>query len=146
MSTLGDAVTARYNNDELISLTRSGTNTSLTTINTTRLELAVDDVTGAFLTPHGITFDATDAQHLEVACDGVILRLKCFGKAMDRQVRDDWRRWRKEDIERLAQYVQRRRIQPKTSSSNISDVPERLDYTRFDDMVPDKPPLRSETT
>ena len=99
MSDLADAVTARYNNDELASLTRSGENTSETTINTTRLELAVADVTGAFLTPHGITFSASNAQHLEVACEGVILRLKVFGKAMDRQVRTDWRNWKKDDLE-----------------------------------------------
>ena len=146
MSTLGDAVTARYNNDELVSLTRSGANTSETTINTTRLELAVDDVSAAFLTPHGITFDSTDAQHLEIAVEGVILRLKLYGKGMDRQVRADWKLWKKEDLDRLAMYEQRRRIQPKTSSPTIANTPERLDQTRFDDMVPDRPPKRSTST
>jgi len=146
MSTLGDAVTARYNNDELVSLTRSGANTSETTVNTVRLELAVDDVTGAFLTPHGITLDATDPQHLEVGVEGVVLRLKVYGKAMDRQVRADWKLWKKEDLDRLALYEQRRRIQPRTSSDPIATTPERLDQTRFDDMVPDRPPKRSAST
>ena len=145
MSVLGDAVTARYNNAELASMTRSGTSLSTSTIDTVRLELAVDDAVGAMLTPHGIVFDATDAQHLEVACEGVILRLKCFGKATDRQVRADWRKWKTEEIERLAKYSRRARVQPLTSSPTVTSEPRRLNYDRFDDYVPDAPNVGSTT-
>jgi len=69
MSTLGDAVTARDTANRLVALTNS--TESPTTVNTTTLGLAVTDITARFGRLAGVTFDATDAQHLEVGIQGV---------------------------------------------------------------------------
>ena len=141
MSELTDAVELRYNNQELIALTNAGEVLSATTINQPRLDAAADDVIAALLTPNGIEFDAADSQHLEIACEGVILRLKTFGKSLDRAVRGDWRKWKTDEVDRLAKYERRARIQPQTSSPDPLHAPRPLDARRFEDYIPDAPPV-----
>lgn len=114
MSTLGSAVQARYAADTLIALTRRKDTTS-TTLDTTILELAVTDVTAQFEIYVGETFDATDAQHLTVACMGVIAKLKTWTRESPDAGDADWKRWT-EYARDLAKITSRNRVAVQTTS------------------------------
>lgn len=114
MSTLATAVRARYDEDTLIQLTRRK-DVVPGTVSLTVLELACTDVTAAFEVYVGETFDATDAQHLTVACMGVIAKLKTWTRESPDAAEKDWKAWT-EFARDLARITSRNRVAVQTTS------------------------------
>jgi len=137
---LWDEVAARYNEQELIQLTRAGEALSETTVNTTRADAAVADVEGEFLTQQCGTYDGTDARHVSLAVEGVIVRLKSFAKAGDDKAAAKWTAWKASLHSTLSAVTLRSRVQPKTSSPSIVTLRRPFDPGRFEDYIPDAPP------
>lgn len=75
--TLAANVLARYSNQRMVSLTNPDVTQGGTalTVDTDRLDAAVDDVIGDFVTWGGLEYDDDDRQHVAVACQGVIAYL-----------------------------------------------------------------------
>ncbi len=146
MSTLGNAVQARYSAQTLIDLTRQK-DTDTTTLDSVRLELAVDDVTSAFEVYAGIDLDVTDAKQVMFGVQGVIACLKTWARDSSDAGKSEWDVWT-EKMERLGKVTGRDRIVP-TSTSTLTpslENPDGSDSARpaFDDehfagLVPGAP-------
>jgi len=131
--TLATEVQTRYGAQFLVNLTNPG-DTTTTTINTTTLGLAATDVEADFEIHVGVEFDASNALHVTVACEGVIAKLMertGHAKAEDREMAY-YRR-----LKSLGQVTARDRILPTSDSPYEPSVPN-PDVTHrpaFDDEV-----------
>jgi len=140
--TLWESVEARFNAQDLIQLTRAGGALSETTLDQDRADAAVADVVGAFVTQQAGIFDEDDAQHVEVAVDGVIARLKTFAKSGDDKAKAEWKQWKSSVRQELSSVTLRARIIPATSSPDRALEPGPFAPGRFDDYIPDPPPAK----
>ena len=142
---LSDEVIARYGDQYLVNLTNpylSGP----TTVDTTRLTKACDDVEADFEIHAGIEYDGTENIHVSVAVDGVIAKLevRCGIEDAEKNLKD----WRENRLKSgLALVTSRDRVGPLTSSQlDQSDETRGRDITRpdfdrsrFKHIVPDAP-------
>ena len=111
---LAAEVIARYPSSRLIQLTRQS-NQSGSSINTTILGLAVDDVEADFQIIAGVEYDNSDARHVGVAVEGVIAKLARRAEAAgntSEALHDAYL----ERLGQLAKVTGRDRIMPKTKS------------------------------
>jgi phage gp36-like protein len=111
---LASAVQSRWAEDTIVQLTRRK-DTVDRTVDLVVLELAVTDVTAQFEVYVGETFDATDAQHLTVACMGVIAKLKTWTRESPESAAADWKAWT-EYARDLAKITSRNRVAVQTTS------------------------------
>lgn len=140
MSTLATAVQARIPETRLIQLTNINDDTA-TTVNTTILELAVDDTEADFKTYAMLDFDGTDARHIRLGIDGVLAFLEANrGQDADQQRLAAWR----DRCAEFARTTSRKRISPLVpaglpprSFPNNRPV---FDPPRFADNQPALPP------
>jgi len=145
MSTLADAVTARYSPQRLIELTNPD-NTEGATLDPQQLELAVTDATAEFSILVQATLDVTDANHLPVAVELVLLKLMEWGSVSGSTVSK-----KRDQVEAMAKRLSlvdtnaRNRISPKTKSVLSPTSEQRVtgetvrpdfDLANFDDLIP----------
>lgn len=135
-----DRVKARYTEQKLIELTNKDDETA-TTIDDTRLGLAVTDTEAAFETHVGVAYDDTDARHVRVAVRGVIVHLlgdSELGPLSDERY-DHWRTM----CEDLAKVTSRARILPEIVSTDpdYDESEDDADFgrNRFADFIPGAP-------
>lgn len=145
MSVLSDAVQARYSVEKMVQLTNPDV-PNATTVDTTRLLAACDDVIADFDLVANTTFDDTDSRHVKVAIEGVILTLQMRQLNVDpSELREQWDNM----LERLGQSIGgRTKTEPTTdavavpsdeSSESGETVRPLFDRTRFDKLVPNSP-------
>jgi len=108
---IADDVIARYGSQYLVNLTNPYDPTQ-TTVDTTRLGLAVTDV-GADFANRGLALDDAEAQHVNVAVAGVIAKLK--QRAGMKAGTDDHKAYMKE-LDQLILVTARDRMLPRTDS------------------------------
>lgn len=135
-----DRVKARYPEQKLIELTNKDDKTA-TTIDDTRLAVAITDTETAFETLVGLAYDDTDARHVRVAVRGVIVHLlndSELGPLSDERY-DHWRTM----CEDLAKVTSRARILPDILSTDpdYDEDEDEADFgrARFDDLIPGAP-------
>jgi len=145
MATLVAEVQNRYSAKTLRSLTNPHLATA-TSSDSDRLQEAADDIESAYFPMYtGVAYDSTDARHVAVAVDGVIVLLQeRSNQASGLGERfDAWTNRAKV----LASVTSRDRVSPK-SSSVLTPSPEqvgsevvrpKLDQQNFDDVKPDPP-------
>jgi len=142
---LWDEVAARYNAQDLIELSRAGESLGSTTLNTTRTDAAVADVTAEFLTlGRGLVLDSADPQHVSVGVEGVILRLKVFATSGDMAALAKWEGW-KSRVADLAKYSRAARLSPRSTTPATSTEKPAFEPTRMIALVPDAPPTRTDS-
>jgi len=125
VATLIADVQARYPSQVLIELTRrsSTDSTTLDTTSTGVLQYACDDVqTGDFPTYVQVTYDASNRQHVAVACEGVLAKLKLWARDGSDGGKGEWDRWVAR-AQSLARVTGRDRILP-TTTSELTPTPE----------------------
>lgn len=143
---LSDEVQTRYSAQRLIDLTNPDAGNQ-TSINTTKLNAACTDIAGVFRTRGGITFDVTNAEHVAIACEGVVALLaKRIGA---KGAADTYREWVDEELVPFARSTGgQRKVVPTTSSdltpSGDLDTGQTIarpafDRRRFDGVVLDGP-------
>jgi hypothetical protein len=99
----------------LTELTRRGA-TDSTTVSTTLLQYACDDIqSGDFPTYVQTTYDSTNRQHVSVACEGVLAKLKLWARDGSDGGKAEWDRWVAR-AQALARVTGRDRILPTTTS------------------------------
>ena len=76
---LTDEFTARYSADYVLQITNPDLN-SASSADTDRLGYAAADATGMFQTYVGVTYDNTDAQHLDLALELVDYKLRVYAR------------------------------------------------------------------
>lgn len=143
MSVTGTAVQARIPTLRLVSLTNPN-DTTATTVNTTVLELAVDDVTAEFVTLANETYDASNARHLALAVRGVPILLSEWlgqGQGPGEQNMESWRGI----VREYARTANRARVSPQTNITYAPTILENqgrpvFDPSRFDRQTLSSPP------
>ncbi len=151
MATLDVEVQNRYSAEKLIQLTNPDV-PSASAIDTTRLLNAVADVIADFDIIANTTFTPTDARHIAVGCEGVILKLQMRQLNVDpSDLRKQWN----DMLEALGQSVGGRdKTQPTTDAVAVPSseqaqtgqtVRPLFDRTRFDRGYP-QPPGASDFT
>lgn len=136
---LADEVLGRTSQARIIQLTNPD-DPSATTTGTTKLNFAVSDVVGDFAIA-GMVYDNTDARHVSVAVEGVILKLESFtrntaaGPALE-----EWR----DRLNRLRMVDSNDRILPVTTSNRTPatdpTAPPSVDINKdFKDLIPKAP-------
>ena len=135
--TLAADVTARVSTADLVNLTNPKS-TSATTVDTTRLGLAVDDVGGYFRVYGNVTYDTSNAMHVPFGVAGVLLVLESY-QVNSRVKLDDWFG----RLRDLAKVTSRNRISPTTDSVKTREADEDgkfpIDINRdYDTMIPKK--------
>lgn len=141
--TLASNVTSRYPNQLLVNLTNPNTTTAGTTINTTKLGLAADDVEADFEIHAGIEYDDSEPLHVTVATEGVIARLmEWTGHAGAEQQKDRYMA----RLAAVAQVTGRDRLLPTSAGRNEPTEPDdsltirpAFDDPRWDGLVPGGP-------
>lgn len=140
MSTLATAVQARIPETRLIQLTNINDD-SATTVNTTILELAVDDTEADFKTYAMLDFDGTDARHIRLGIDGVLAFLEANrGQDADQNRLAAWR----DRCAEFAKTTSRARISPRVTPglppTTYPNSRPGFDPSRFDGPSPLAPP------
>lgn len=140
MSTLATAVQARIPETRLIQLTNINDD-SATTVNTTTLELAVDDTEADFKTYAMLDFDGTDARHIRLGIDGVLAFLEANrGQDADQNRLAAWR----DRCAEFAKTTSRARISPRVTPglppTTYPNSRPGFDPSRFDGPSPLAPP------
>lgn len=140
MSTLATAVQARIPETRLIQLTNINDD-SATTVNTTILELAVDDTEADFKTYAMLDFDGTDARHIRLGVDGVLAFLEANrGQDADQNRLAAWR----DRCAEFAKTTSRARISPRVTPglppTTYPNSRPGFDPSRFDGPSPLPPP------
>jgi len=139
---LVDQVTSRYPASRLVQLTRQGSQSS-TTVDTTVLGLAADDVEADFPIVCAVEYDNADPRHVAVAVEGVIAKLAIRTEAAGDFANALHDRYLKR-LAALAKVTGRDRVTPRTKSV-LTPTPERdgtetvrpdTDRPNFDDLVP----------
>lgn len=109
---LADEVVARYPAGVLANLTNPGSPGS-TSYSATRLGYACSDVEALFKIHAGQTYSGTDARHLQVACECVILQLRKGLGATDESKLDEAQ---VKKLRALAMVTGRDKVTPTTTS------------------------------
>jgi hypothetical protein len=142
--TLAAEVQSRYSVQQLKNWTNP-LNPSATIVNTTLLNLACTDVTADFLNMAELAFDVANAEHLSVAVEGVVMKLRMWaGQLPDETARLDL--WGKR-LKSLRDTGPRRRVDPVTNSlltptvDDTSRGPVRpaFDKSVFEPLIPGAP-------
>lgn len=121
MSTLADAVEARYSSEVLRQLTNPY-DPSASGIDDTKLEAAASAVAGWFPIYAQAELDVTDPVHLDVAVDGVIMLLQKWGgtaTGVAAVTREAW----VEACREVRNTGARSRIEPQTNSPELPEDP-----------------------
>lgn len=145
MADLATEVQARYSAEKMIQLTNPDV-PAATTVDTTRLANAVIDVISDFDMIANTTFDQSDARHIAVGCEGVILKLQMRQLNVDpSDLRKQWN----EMLETLGQSIGGRTKTPPTSDAVAQPSSEQaetgqtvrplFDRSRFDRAYPNPP-------
>lgn len=122
MATLSADVQTRYGSQLLISLTNSDEKANASTsVNTTRLDAAADDVEAMFKIHAGVAYDSTDARHVAVAVEGVIALLRARGPLAGEKGTDAFSKWTKTLRDELGRVTGRNRIKPKTTVETTAE-------------------------
>lgn len=142
---LSDEVVSRYPATILANLTNVGS-PGETAYSATRLGVACSDVEALFKIHAGLTFDLTNATHVQTACECVILQLrKQMGAAEDPKLGEA----QEKKIRALSMVTSRDKVAPASTSrlTSSSDLREgetsrgpAFDWTRFDGLTPEAPP------
>jgi len=139
-------VQARFSAQRLINLTRPDAGNQ-TTADTTLLGYACTDVEAMVRVYAGTVYDDTDAQHVAVACDGVVALLESRMRTFTVEEQNPMTAW----IARaraLGKVTGRDKVTPTTNSQYqpSPDLPEgattvrpAFDNRRFDDTLLDEP-------
>lgn len=123
MATLSADVQTRYGAQFLINLTNSDVPAgTASTLNTTRLDAAADDIEGHFRTYAGVTYDSTDARHVAIAVDGVVRLLKLRGPLSNTEGADLFASWLKSLKLDLGAVTGRNRIVPKSNAETQTET------------------------
>jgi hypothetical protein len=124
--TLNAKVTARYSNEDLIRMTNPK-NSNASTVDSTRLTNAVNDVLGMFKIYVNAAYDDDDTAHVAVAVKGVALYLREYQGFTDVSL-DAWI----ERLKDLGQIEGRNRISPQSSSvkTRSTDDLKKIDFDR----------------
>lgn len=143
--TLIARVQARVSTQKLIELTNINTRASGLSVNTTTLQLAVDDSISDLRTFANVAYDDTDGRHVAAAVLGVILYLKTY--KLEAQADDRLEKWQKRIKDGLRMVTHNDRIKPK-SSSQLTPAEESLNGIEvrphfdtevgFADLIPGK--------
>jgi hypothetical protein len=89
-------------------------NPASTSLDSTRLSLAATDTEADFRIYCGVTYDDTDARHVNVGVEGVIIKLMMrTGQWANREIEERWH----EKLKALAMVTGRDRISPLTTGS-----------------------------
>ncbi len=121
MSTLADAVEARYSSEVLRQLTNPYEPEAVA-IDDTKLEAAAAEVAGWFPIYVQAELDLTNAVHLSVAVDGVVMLLQKWGgtaQGVASITREAWL----EACREVRNTSARSRIEPQTNSPEIPEDP-----------------------
>lgn len=140
---LWDEVVSRYSDDYLTALTNPQQPEN-TTVTTAKGTLAATDVIADFRIYAGLTFDLTDARHVQVGVEGCIIKLQIrTGQFNAQQLHTEW----VNRLNALALVTSRNRLLPITDS--VLTVPSESpdgqevnpDFTRdrFDHLIPGNP-------
>lgn len=141
---LADEVVARYPAGVLANLTNPGSPGS-TSYSATRLGYACSDVEALFKIHAGQTFALTDARHVQVACECVILQLRKGLGATDEAKLDEAQQ---KKLRALAMVTGRDKVTPTTTctltpASDLRDGETQrgmsFDWTRFDGIQTEGP-------
>lgn len=122
-----DEVQARYSMERLLELTNPDARTA-TTVNTTRLAYAVADAEAEFASTVGTAFDSSDAQHVALGCQGVLVYLMQYqGLVGDEygKLRTDW----KDQLQRLRKTSGANAWAAPQTTSNLNPTREDADQT-----------------
>lgn len=143
---LSTHVTDRHSTQYLIELTNPQ-NRNATTVNTTLLGFAADDVDALFDVYTGVAYDDSDAQHIAVAVQGVIaFLLRRTGQATAQERIDEW----VTSMRSLSRIEGRNRITPDSTTRMQPSADDRLTSTprpafddrHFDSFIPKAPGAR----
>ena len=137
--TLIAEVQLRYDSTKLLGLTNPGASRA-TTVNTTILQRACDDVERYFLVHAGLTYDTTDATHNAMGSDGVIARLTMRSAAFGKGKGQLWKDFI-QSLKDLAKTTTRVAAMPYSTSILEPSLDDRQDSTpkpHFDDEVFDR--------
>lgn len=139
-----DEVTDRVPSQTLRALTRQKS-TSSTTVDTTKLQKACDDVElSEFPTNTHQAYDSTNRQHVTLAVQGVLYVLRSWMPQSPAALEKDREAWLSA-CERLRLVSSRESVVPTSvqgGGADASDDPETdtFDTRRFRDLIPDPPP------
>lgn len=111
---LVDEVQSRIVTQKIVELTNVD-DLDATTIDTTKLQKAADDVEADFKVLAGIVYDNTDARHISFAVVGVVRKLQVW--KLESTADEAHERWQKSLHDRLRLVTGNDRIKPKTSSA-----------------------------
>ncbi len=140
---LSTHVTDRYSTQYLVELTNPQ-DRGATTINTTLLGFAADDVDGLFDVYAGVAYDDSDAQHIAVAVEGVIaFLLRRTGQSTADARISTW----VSTMRDLSRTEGRNRVTPDSTTRMQPSADNRLTATprpafddrRFDSFLPNSP-------
>jgi len=135
---LSDRVTERYRDDTtLVQLTQHDDN--LSTVDTTVLGYAADDVEGWFLSELGFAYDETRKEHVAVAVQGVVLTLRTWHSTAnpdDDQRLEDWRKGTLRGLRRRLGAKTSSELTPSDENPTGGTVRPRFDRPDFNDFVP----------
>ena len=110
---LSDEVKDRIADQRLVELTNPD-DRDATTINSTILNLAVDDISAEFQVLAGVQYTNTDKRHVTYAVDGVVLKLLAYmGQSNSAAA---FQSWKETVANRLRLVTGNNRIMPKSSS------------------------------
>jgi len=138
--TLQVNATLRLSTQLLVELTNPG-EPSETTVNTNVLDAAVADTQAVFLIETGIAYDDTDALHVAIAVQGVLVFLMQYSGITGRNTQQVTERWNRGLIQIATTRGSEQRISP-TSSSTLDPSTERAgsrpdqDRSRWRGFVP----------
>lgn len=140
---LWDEVVSRYPNDTLVSLTNPR-DSGASSVDLTRANLAVTDVLADVEIYCGVEYDGTDARHVSVACQLVILKLMERTGQYKRGEIDEAVKERREALKKV---TGNDRILPQSNSTltpNVDPIvgapiyPD-FDISRFSEFIPGAP-------
>jgi len=138
--TLQVNATLRLSTQLLVELTNPG-EPSETTVNTGVLDAAVADTQAVFLIETGIAYDDTDALHVAIAVQGVLVFLMQYSGITGRNTQQVTERWNRGLIQIATTRGSEQRISP-TSNSTLDPSTERAgsrpdqDRSRWRGFVP----------
>jgi len=138
--TLQVNATLRLSTQLLVELTNPG-EPSETTVNTSVLDAAVADTQAVFLIETGIAYDDTDALHVAIAVQGVLVFLMQYSGITGRNTQQVTERWNRGLVQIATTRGSEQRISP-TSSSTLDPSTERAgsrpdqDRSRWRGFVP----------
>lgn len=126
---LVDEVQSRFGTAFLAQITNPQ-NPAATSLNSARLALAATDVESDFRIYCGVTYNNSDARHVNVAVEGVVIKLMMrTGQWANRELEERWH----EKLKALALVTGRDRISPLTTGSVAASTEEANQPAFFDE-------------